>query len=60
MSRQQKASDNRGAKDVPKKRARGHKQKGAGTVMKSRGEITVSGIVMKEWQRTPKQLLQEK
>ena len=27
--------------------------------MKSRGDITVSGVVMKEWQRTPKQLLHE-
>ncbi len=41
------------------RRARGHRQKGGGTVMKSRGDITVSGVVMKEWQRTPKQLLHE-
>eukprot|EP00946_MAST-07B_sp_MAST-7B-sp1_P000372 g372.t1 len=41
------------------KRSRGHRQKGGGTVMKSRGDITVSGVVMKEWQRTPKQLLHE-
>ena len=34
-------------------------RKGRGTVMKSRGDITVSGVVMKEWQRTPKQLLHE-
>ena len=50
-----------GSKDLPAKvkKARGHRSKGAGTVQVSRGEITVSGIQMKEWQRTPKQLLNE-
>ena len=47
-----------GSNDRPKKK-RGHKAKGAGTVLTSRGEITVSGITMQEWQRTPKQLLHE-
>ncbi len=32
---------------------------GAGTVIVSKGDITVGGIVMKEWQRTPCKLLEE-
>eukprot|EP00948_MAST-09A_sp_MAST-9A-sp1_P001859 g1859.t1 len=42
-----------------KRKARGHRQKGAGTVLKSRGEVTRQGLQLKEWQRTPKQLLLE-
>ena len=42
-----------------KKKPRGHRQKGAGSTLTSRGDITVSGVVIKEWQRTPKQLLHE-
>ena len=40
-------------------RKRTHKQKGAGTIVKSRGTVTNAGITMKDWQRTPKQLVHE-
>ena len=36
-------------------RARGHRQKGSGTVMVSRGTISTHGVTMAEWQKTPKQ-----
>ena len=36
-------------------RARGHRQKGSGTVMVSRGSISTHGVTMAEWQKTPKQ-----
>lgn len=32
---------------------------GAGTVIVSKGDITVGGITVKEWQRTPCKLLEE-
>jgi len=38
---------------------RGHKQKGAGTTIVGKSEVTVKGIAMKEWQRTPQDLLLE-
>ena len=38
---------------------RGHRQKGAGTARVGKGTIVISGIEMKEWQRTPKQLIHE-
>ncbi|KDO33210.1 hypothetical protein SPRG_02022 [Saprolegnia parasitica CBS 223.65] len=44
---------------APAKRARGHRQKGAGTVATSRGEQVRQGVSCKEWQRTPMQLLRE-
>ncbi|OQR99882.1 ATP-dependent RNA helicase [Thraustotheca clavata] len=44
---------------APVKKARGHRQKGAGTVATSRGEQTRQGVLCKEWQRTPMQLLRE-
>ncbi|KAA0176650.1 hypothetical protein FNF27_01931 [Cafeteria roenbergensis] len=43
----------------PARKPRGHRQKGAGTTITSRGDVTVGAITMKEWQRTPKQLLHE-
>ncbi|OQR94480.1 ATP-dependent RNA helicase [Achlya hypogyna] len=44
---------------APVKKARGHRQKGAGTVAVSRGEQVRQGVTCKEWQRTPMQLLRE-
>jgi len=44
---------------VRPQKARGHRQKGAGTVVTSRGEVTAGGMVLKEWMRTPVQLLHE-
>ena len=38
---------------------RGHRQKGAGTVVVSKGEVTVAGITMKDWMKTPQTLLLE-
>lgn len=38
---------------------RGHRQKGAGTVAISKGEVTVAGITMKDWMKTPQTLLLE-
>lgn len=38
---------------------RGHRQRGAGTVTVSRGEQLRQGVMCKEWQRTPMQLLLE-
>ena len=38
---------------------RGHRQKGAGSTKVGKGTIVISGIEMKEWQRTPKQLIHE-
>lgn len=41
-------------------RPKGHKQKGAGTVVVSKGqEVSRDGLTIKEWQKTPKQLLRE-
>lgn len=40
-------------------KARGHRQRGAGTVTVSRGEQLRQGVMCKEWQRTPVQLLQD-
>lgn len=42
-----------------KKKAKGHRQKGGGTVTVSRGDLTQQGVVCKEWQRTPQQLILE-
>ena len=36
-------------------KARGHRQKGSGTVMVSRRSISTHGVTMAEWQKTPKQ-----
>jgi len=50
------------APEVPetkKWKPQGHRQKGAGSVVSSKGEIVVGGLQMKEWQRTPVQLLSE-
>ncbi|CAK4072233.1 unnamed protein product [Aphanomyces euteiches] len=41
------------------KKARGHRQKGAGTVATSLGDQVRQGVLCKEWQRTPMQLLHE-
>ncbi|ETV88296.1 hypothetical protein, variant 1 [Aphanomyces astaci] len=43
----------------PPRKPRGHRQKGAGTVATSVGEQIRQGVLCKEWQRTPMQLLQE-
>lgn len=40
-------------------KTRGHRQRGAGTVTVSRGEQLRQGVLCKEWQRTPVQLLQD-
>ena len=40
----------------PRKR-KGPKQKGAGAIVRSKGDVQANGITIKEWQRTPKQLL---
>ncbi|TYZ67311.1 hypothetical protein PybrP1_002952, partial [[Pythium] brassicae (nom. inval.)] len=37
----------------------GHRQRGAGTVTVSKGETERQGVLCKEWQRTPVQLLHE-
>ncbi|KAF1336029.1 Atp-dependent RNA helicase, partial [Globisporangium splendens] len=37
----------------------GHRQRGAGTITVSRGEVERQGVLVKEWQRTPMQLLHE-
>ncbi|KAL7690424.1 putative RWD domain, RNA helicase HrpA, Helicase superfamily, ATP-binding protein [Plasmopara halstedii] len=37
----------------------GHRQRGAGTVSVSKGDAVRQGILCKEWQRTPMQLLQD-
>ncbi|KAF4322273.1 hypothetical protein BBO99_00004107 [Phytophthora kernoviae] len=37
----------------------GHRQRGAGTVSVSKGDQLRQGVLCKEWQRTPMQLLQE-
>ena len=47
------------AAEKPKRAPRGHRQKGAGTTQTGKGTIVVSGVAMKEWQRTPKQLVHE-
>ncbi|ETW01339.1 hypothetical protein H310_06897 [Aphanomyces invadans] len=44
---------------APPRKARGHRQKGAGTVAVSQGEQVRQGVLCKEWQRTPVQLLHE-
>ncbi|KAJ0411570.1 hypothetical protein ATCC90586_004220 [Pythium insidiosum] len=44
---------------MPAKRQPGHRQRGAGTVTVSRGEIVRQGVTLKEWQRTPMQVLHE-
>jgi hypothetical protein len=54
----EKAGAGGGGAGGPRKR-RGPKQKGAGTIRKSKGEITSGGVTIKEWQRTPKQLIQQ-
>lgn len=47
-----------GGAGAPRRR-RGPKQKGVETIMKSKGPTVHSGITIKEWQRTPKQLIQQ-
>ena len=43
-----------------KRPPKGHKQKGAGTVVVSKGELVKrDGLEIKEWQKTPKQMLKE-
>ena len=42
-----------------KRAPKGHKAKGAGSVVKSKGEIMVQGVLVQEWQRTPIKLLEE-
>lgn len=44
---------------APPRPPKGHRQRGAGTVIRSKGEVVVSGLTMKEWERTPMTLLQE-
>lgn len=48
-----------GAGEPVKRPPKGHRQKGAGAIVKSKGEITVQGLQIKEWQRTPMKLLEE-
>lgn len=49
-----------GAPAMPdKKEGRGHKQKGAGTVVVAKKEVVAMGLVLKEHERTPMTLLQE-
>ncbi|KAH9261872.1 hypothetical protein BASA81_000528 [Batrachochytrium salamandrivorans] len=44
----------------PVKRApKGHRQKGAGTMVVSKGPVQRDGLEMKDWQKSPKQLLSE-
>jgi ATP-dependent RNA helicase DHX57 len=42
-----------------RQRQPGHRQRGAGTVMVSKGDTVRQGVMCKEWQRTPMQLLHE-
>lgn len=57
-SQQGPAGSATGAAADPKKRPpKGHRQKGAGTVVVSKGEVKRDGLEIKEWQQTPKQLL---
>ncbi|KAG6617899.1 ATP-dependent RNA helicase [Phytophthora cinnamomi] len=42
-----------------RQRQPGHRQRGAGTVSVSKGETLRQGVLCKEWQRTPQQLLHE-
>ncbi|KAE9074349.1 DExH-box ATP-dependent RNA helicase [Phytophthora fragariae] len=42
-----------------RQRQPGHRQRGAGTVSVSKGESLRQGVLCKEWQRTPQQLLHE-
>ncbi|KAF0690083.1 Aste57867_18477 [Aphanomyces stellatus] len=44
---------------APARKPRGHRQKGAGTVATSLGDQVRQGVMCKEWQRTPMQLLFE-
>lgn len=53
------ANDAKQSTGARPKRARGHRQKGAGTVVSSRTEREVAGMTIKEWQRTPMQLLDQ-
>ncbi|KAG1713183.1 hypothetical protein DVH05_000903 [Phytophthora capsici] len=41
------------------RRQPGHRQRGAGTVSVSKGDAVRQGVLCKEWQRTPMQLLHE-
>lgn len=44
----------------PVKRApKGHRQKGAGTMVVSKGPVQRDGLELKDWQKSPKQLLSE-
>ena len=42
-----------------KKKAKGPKVKGAGSVRTAKADFTKDGLLIKEWQKTPKQLLAE-
>ncbi|CBN75205.1 conserved unknown protein [Ectocarpus siliculosus] len=45
--------------DKPKPKARGHRQRGAGTVMVDRGGVERDGVTVLSWQRLPSQLVQQ-
>ena len=51
--------DNGGDEFKGAPRKRGPKVKGAGSQRVGRGAVTVAGVLIKEWQRTPKQILHE-
>ncbi|KAM3570525.1 hypothetical protein VYU27_007404, partial [Nannochloropsis oceanica] len=42
-----------------KKKARGHRQRGAGAVMVDKGPVERNGVTLQTWQRLPSTLLQE-
>jgi hypothetical protein len=44
---------------VEVQQGRGHKTKGAGTVQVSKGPVERGGVIMKDWQKLPSQLVQE-
>lgn len=49
-----------GQAEAPVKTGKGHKQRGAGAVLSASGPVeTRSGVVKKDWQRLPTQLLLE-
>ncbi|ETL82389.1 hypothetical protein L917_17438, partial [Phytophthora nicotianae] len=45
--------------NMGRQRQPGHRQRGAGTVSVSKGDTVRQGVLCKEWQRTPMQLLHE-
>ncbi|KAK8805503.1 hypothetical protein WA158_002159 [Blastocystis sp. Blastoise] len=50
---------NQNSKETQAKKAKGHKQTGAGAVVSSKGPRVQAGIVIQEWQRTPLQIIQQ-